>query len=241
MEALLEAQDLNKSYGQVFSGEQLTSVLKQVNFQLHPGEFVALMGPSGCGKSTLLNVCGAMDTLDSGSLRIGQQYLVGMDDSARTLFRRKTLGFVFQFFNLLESLTVSENIAVPLQLQQHEKIPTIQAKVSALLERVGLAHRREAYPNQLSGGEMQRVAIARALVHKPLLLLADEPTGNLDSEAGTVVLELLRSLNKEDGLTILMATHSQEAALYASRTLRMRDGRLLPEYSQSSAAVTEFC
>ena len=218
---LLTAENLQKTY---VTGEARVAALAGVSFSVEPGDFVALMGPSGCGKSTLLHLCGAMDRPTSGTLRLNDRDLSSMGDDELTRVRREQVGFVFQFFNLLPTLTVADNIALPCLLggvgdQEAEK------RARALAERVGIAHRLTHYPQQISGGEMQRAAIARALVHKPALLVADEPTGNLDSENGANVLALLAELNKEMHVTVLLATHAADVAAAASRVMRMKDGK----------------
>jgi putative ABC transport system ATP-binding protein len=195
---------------------------------------VALMGPSGCGKSTLLNLLAGLDDPTGGAIYIDDANLATMNETEKTRFRRQRLGFVFQFFNLLETLTVEENITLPLRLEGKTSEAHIQQELNTLLERLGISHRAKHWPSQLSGGEMQRVAIARALIHKPSLLLADEPTGNLDTETGTSILSLLKNLNEERGLTIVMATHSPEAAAQASFQLRLRDGQLVKESSSQA-------
>ena len=218
---LLSAKDLQKTY---VSGEARVSALAGVSFDVEAGDFVALMGPSGCGKSTLLHLCGAMDRLTGGSLRLNDRDLSTMGDDELTRVRREQVGFVFQFFNLLPTLTVGDNIALPCLLAgvKHDEA---ERRAKALAERVGIAHRLTHYPQQISGGEMQRAAIARALVHNPTLLVADEPTGNLDSENGANVLSLIAELNRELGVTVLLATHAADIAGAAKRVLRMKDGR----------------
>ncbi len=228
-------QQLNKSDSVILSvekvikiyngGETPVEAVRGVSLEMPAGDFVALMGPSGCGKSTLLHLCGAMDRPTSGRVLIDQVDISGLNDDRLTAFRRQRIGFVFQFFNLLPTLTVIENISLPLSLDG-KNAQTAEHSASNLAERVGLSHRLGHYPQQLSGGEMQRAAIARAVVHKPALLIADEPTGNLDSENGSLVLRLLCELNQELGITILMATHSEETAARAKRIVRMRDGRV---------------
>jgi putative ABC transport system ATP-binding protein len=183
------------------------------------------MGPSGCGKSTLLHICGAMDRPTRGSVRIGERELASLDDAALTRLRRETIGFVFQFFNLLPMLTVRENIALPRLLAGADATATLR-EATRLAERVGLGHRVDHRPAQLSGGEMQRAAIARALVHRPALLIADEPTGNLDSANGAHILDLLVELQRETGVSILLATHAEDVAALADRIVRMKDGRI---------------
>jgi putative ABC transport system ATP-binding protein len=218
---LLAATELHKSY---ISGEARVSALSGVSLTLEPGDFVALMGPSGCGKSTLLHLCGAMDRPSDGSIVFEDRDLSLLSDDELTRIRRERIGFVFQFFNLLPTLTLGDNIALPCLLTGMSGTDAEQ-RARALADRVGIAHRLTHYPQQVSGGEMQRAAIARALVHRPALLIADEPTGNLDSDNGRLVLALLGELNRETGVTILLATHAAEVAAAATRVLQMRDGR----------------
>jgi putative ABC transport system ATP-binding protein len=218
----LVARDLEKIY--TGTGEPVAA-LKGVSLVLESGEFVAVMGPSGCGKSTLLHLCGAMDRPTRGSVRIGQTDIASLDDAALTRLRRETIGFVFQFFNLLPMLTVRENIALPLLLAGVESTSALR-DATQMAERVGLTHRLDHRPSQLSGGEMQRAAIARAMVPRPALLIADEPTGNLDSANGARILELLVDLHRETRVTILLATHADDVAALADRIVRMRDGRI---------------
>ena len=206
-----------------------------VSFSAAAGDFIALMGPSGCGKSTLLHLCGAMDRPTSGAIRLDGTDLARLSDDRLTRIRRERIGFVFQFFNLLPTLTLVENIAVPLLLAGRS--PAEATRTAATLgERVGLSSRLEAYPAQVSGGEMQRAAIARAIVHEPALLIADEPTGNLDSANGARVLGLLQELNASMRLTILLATHDQDIASAAHRTMQMRDGRVVHEVRREGMA-----
>jgi len=221
----LTAHALEKTYT---SGSTHVLALCGVDLTVAPGEFVALMGPSGCGKSTLLHLCGAMDRPSAGRLTLGDQDLAALGDDALTRVRRTRIGFVFQFFNLLPTLTVAENIGLPLMLAG-VRAAEAHARAATLAGRVGLAHRMDHYPQQLSGGEMQRTAIARAVVHGPALLVADEPTGNLDSVNGAQVMALLRELNESLGVSILMATHAPDVAEAAHRVLHMRDGRLVDE------------
>jgi putative ABC transport system ATP-binding protein len=230
---LLTALDLRKTYA---GGSARVAALRGVDLTISPGEFVALMGPSGCGKSTLLHLCGAMDRPSAGRLALGDQDLAALDDDALTRVRRTRIGFVFQFFNLLPTLTVAENIGLPLMLGG-ARAAAAHARAATLAGRVGLAHRTGHYPQQLSGGEMQRTAIARAVVHGPALLVADEPTGNLDSVNGAQVMALLRELNESLGVSILMATHAPDVAEAAHRVLHMRDGRLVDEGSAPAAAA----
>jgi putative ABC transport system ATP-binding protein len=219
--SLLAADGLTKTY---VTGEATVTALAGVSFAVEAGDFVALMGPSGCGKSTLLHLCGAMDRPSSGALRLNDRDLSAMGDDELTRVRREQVGFVFQFFNLLPTLTVLDNIALPCLLAgMKDQEAAVRAR--ALAERVGIAHRLSHYPQQISGGEMQRAAIARALIHKPALLVADEPTGNLDSENGANVLALIAELNKELNVTVLLATHAADVAAAATRVLRLKDGR----------------
>lgn len=218
---VLSASNLQKTY---VTGDARVNALSGVSFEVEAGDFVALMGPSGCGKSTLLHLCGAMDRPTSGVLTLNGRDLVAMEDDDLTRVRREQVGFVFQFFNLLPTLTVRDNIALPCLLAGMNG-DEADARARTLAERVGIAHRLSHYPQQISGGEMQRAAIARALVHKPALLVADEPTGNLDSENGAKVMALIRELNRELGVTILLATHADDVAAAAGRVLRMKDGR----------------
>ena len=219
---IIVADALEKTYAE---GAAPVAALRGVSLSLEPGDFVALTGPSGCGKSTLLHLCGAMDRPSQGRLTIEGQDLAALDDDALTRLRRDRIGFVFQFFNLLPTLTIGDNIALPCLLAG---MPARQAeaKAQALATRVGIGHRLGHYPQQVSGGEAQRAAIARALVHSPALLIADEPTGNLDSANGATVLALLAELNRDLGVTMLLATHAADVAAAAHRTIRLRDGRL---------------
>jgi putative ABC transport system ATP-binding protein len=218
---VLVANQLQKTY---VTGEARVDALAGVSFEVEAGDFVALMGPSGCGKSTLLHLCGAMDRLTSGTLTLNGRDLSTMGDDELTRVRREQVGFVFQFFNLLPTLTVSDNIALPCLLAGM-KTDEAEHRARALADRVGISHRLTHYPQQISGGEMQRAAIARALVHRPALLVADEPTGNLDSENGANVLSLIGELNTELGVTVLLATHAADVAGAATRVFKMKDGK----------------
>jgi putative ABC transport system ATP-binding protein len=203
-------------------GGRRRQVLDGVELELHRGEFVCVVGRSGSGKSTLLNVVSGIDTPDAGQVLFDGEDLARLDDRARTLHRRRHMGFVFQFFNLVPTLTVAENVDMPLQLNRRDPAGAAQR----WLARVGLADRAGSFPDTLSGGEQQRVAIARALSHGPALLLADEPTGNLDVDTGERVLALLRGLCVEQGTTLLVASHSAEVAAAADRVLALAQGRL---------------
>ena len=219
---MLTAIDLHKVY---VSGESRVAALSGVSLELERGDFVALMGPSGCGKSTLLHLCGAMDRPSGGRVLFEGRDLAQLSDDELTRVRRERVGFVFQFFNLLPTLTIGENIALPCLLGGMRPADA-ESRARRLAERVGIGERYGHYPQQVSGGEMQRAAIARALVHDPALVIADEPTGNLDSENGDRVLALLGDLNRDLGVTLLLATHAADVAAAARRVQRMRDGRL---------------
>jgi putative ABC transport system ATP-binding protein len=221
---LLQIESLAKTYG-----EHQVKALSAVTINIERGEFVSLMGASGCGKSTLLNLIAGLDIASSGRIIFDGADVTTLTDEAVTALRAKKIGFVFQFFNLLSTLTVEENVALPLELGGSTSASERQKRVLEMLAEVGMESRLKFYPAQLSGGEMQRVAIARALVHKPELIVADEPTGNLDSENGIKVLELLRHLNKSLNQTIVMATHSEEAAAVGDRIIRMKDGLVLSD------------
>ena len=198
-------------------------VLRGVSVQLRAGERVALLGPSGCGKTTLLNCIGAVDKADRGTVRIGDRDITALSSDEMAQVRRTMLGTVFQFFHLLPTMTARENVELPLKLLRVAQAER-HSRVQGLLERVGLEHRADALPGEMSGGEMQRVAIARAVVHRPQLILADEPTGNLDSATGTHVLRLLEEICTEHSAALLMVTHSEDAAQSCHRVLRMKDG-----------------
>lgn len=202
-----------------------TIALNNVSFEIQTGEFVAIMGPSGCGKSTLLNILGLLDNPTSGSYTLDGIEVANLKEHERTSFRKGKLGFVFQAFNLVDELTVEENIALPLQ---YMKVAADQRRerVNAIMERMNISHRAKHLPVQLSGGQQQRVAIARAVVSNPTLILADEPTGNLDSKNGQEVMEMLSQLHKE-GTTIIMVTHSQKDAMYADRIINLFDGQVV--------------
>jgi putative ABC transport system ATP-binding protein len=221
-EPLLVCTDLHKIYR---TGDTRVAALDGVTLTLNRGDFVALMGPSGCGKSTLLHLCGAMDRATSGSVAFEGRDLSALSDDELTRLRRERIGFVFQFFNLLPTLTVSDNISLPSRLGGVNGTAA-DTRAGELAERVGIAHRLSHYPQQLSGGEMQRAAIARALAHNPALLIADEPTGNLDSENGARVMALLSEINRDLALTIVLATHAPDVAAQAQRVVRMRDGKI---------------
>ena len=230
---VLQLKGVGKTYRR---GDERVEVLVDFDFTLDAGEFVVVTGPSGAGKSTLLHTAGGLDAPDSGTVAVAGQDVWAMSSSARAAFRRRNLGFVFQFFNLVPMLTAAENVSLPLVL---DGVParSADARAEELLERVGLGDRARHRPAELSGGQMQRVAVARALVARPSLILADEPTGNLDSHSSTEVLDLLRSLSDEDGAAVVLVTHDQAAARYGTRELRLVDGRACA--SDAAAPVGE--
>lgn len=219
---IIELKEVSKIYR---TDEVETLALENVNVDIDKGEFVSIMGPSGCGKSTLLNIVGLLDTPTTGKVLIDGTTTEGMSDSELSAFRNSKLGFVFQSFHLIGSLNVLDNVEMPLLYRHGVKGSERTRMAKAVLERVGLSHRMYHRPAQLSGGQCQRVAIARAIVGNPEIILADEPTGNLDSRMGAEVMQLLHELNKEDGRTIVMVTHNDEQARMTDRIVRFFDGR----------------
>lgn len=222
MGIIIEAIDLCKTYKM---GEISIEVLRGVNFAVNQGEYVSLMGPSGSGKSTLLYLLGGLDKPTSGSIKLKGRELALMKDKEESEMRRREIGFVFQFYNLVPNLNLEENIMLPILLDG-KKLKQYKSRLDEILEIVGLSDRRRHTPRELSGGQQQRVAIARALVNDPDIILADEPTGNLDSKTGTEILELFKRINKEKGKTIVQVTHSHEAAQYGTRIINVKDGRV---------------
>ncbi len=221
---MLKIENLKKSF---FTEDVETVALNGVSFEVKQGEFVAVMGPSGCGKSTLLNILGLLDNPSSGSYSLLGQEVGDLKEKDRTIFRKGNIGFVFQSFNLIDELTVAENVELPL-IYMGVKPEERKERVAKLLDRMNVSHRSEHFPQQLSGGQQQRVAIARALISNPKLILADEPTGNLDSKNGQEVMMLLQELNKE-GTTIIMVTHSQHDASFAQRNIFLFDGKIVKD------------
>lgn len=207
------------------SDEVETTALHDIELDIAQGEFLAIMGPSGCGKSTLLNILGTIDRPTAGSYRFGNEELTKLNEAALARFRRENLGYIFQSFNLIDELTIEENIELALVYRNIPK-PERRKRVAQAMDRVGIAHRARHYPSQLSGGQQQRAAIARAIVGEPRLILADEPTGNLDTENGTQVMDILQTLNDE-GATIIMVTHSPSHADLARRRVDMLDGQIV--------------
>ena len=221
---MIKVKDLCK----VFRTEEIeTTALNNVSFEINDGEFVAIMGPSGCGKSTLLNILGLLDNPTTGSYELLGKEVANLKEKDRTKFRKGNIGFVFQSFNLIDELNVYDNVELPLRylnISASER----KEKVTTILKRMNISHRAQHFPQQLSGGQQQRVAIARAVVSNPKLILADEPTGNLDSKNGREVMELLKELNSE-GTTIVMVTHSQKDAACAQRTINLFDGKIVSD------------
>jgi len=219
---VLKAEDLRKQY--TLGGDVYVDALKGMNFAVEEGEFVAIMGPSGSGKSTLLHLLGGLDTATWGDVTLAGQAFYSLPDRKLTLARRRNIGFIFQFFNLLPTLSAEENILLPIMIDGL-KTSDYQEKVDKLIELVGLADRRDHKPDQLSGGEQQRVAIARALITDPAILLADEPTGNLDTKTGKIIMDLIRQTCDDLGQSIIVVTHDPRAAAYADRVVFLRDGK----------------
>ena len=234
---MIKITDLEKYYA---TEEVRTIALNKLSFQVQKGEFVAVMGPSGCGKSTLLNILGLLDDPDGGSFIFNGIEVAGFNERKRADLRKHNIGFVFQSFNLIDELTVFENVELPL-IYTGVKPAERKARVDEVLEKMQIMHRRKHFPQQLSGGQQQRVAVARAVVNNPKLILADEPTGNLDSSNGNEVMDLLTELN-EAGTTIIMVTHSEHDAKYSHRIIRMLDGQkvtenVLSEYKSKTLEV----
>jgi len=218
---IIDTENVTKIYR---TDEVETTALDKINLQLEEGQFVSIMGPSGCGKSTLLHVLGLIDDLSDGAYRFMGEDVSRYSERKRSVIRKRNIGFVFQSFNLIDELTVSENIELPL-IYNLSPSPERKQRVEAVLEKMDITARRNHFPRQLSGGQQQRVAVARAIINQPKLILADEPTGNLDSEHGAEVMKMLVQLNQE-GTTILMVTHSMENASYSGRVIQLYDGRI---------------
>ena len=221
---MIKLENLSKVYR---TDEIESTALNQVSFEIEKGEFVSVMGPSGCGKSTLLNILGMLDKPESGSYQFQGTEVSGLNEKGRSAVRKQNIGFIFQNFNLIDELTVFENIELPLI---YNKVSAAERKerVNKLIDKIGISHRSSHFPQQLSGGQQQRVAVARALITNPPLILADEPTGNLDSSHGNEVMELLCNLN-EAGTTIIMVTHSSHDASYSQRIINLLDGQIVSE------------
>ena len=223
MENIIEIKDICKSFG---AKDNRTHVLKDISLTVGKGEFISLMGASGSGKSTLLYLLGGLDTPDSGEIFMNGKDIVKMRDKELSKLRRDGMGFVFQFFNLVQNLTVEDNILLPLVMNGKEP-KKYRDRLASILETVGLSDKRKSYPNQLSGGQQQRCAIARAVIYEPQILLADEPTGNLDSKSGTEIMELFKRINHDNGITILMVTHSRDCAAFSDKVITLCDGRIV--------------
>ena len=217
---IIRFKDVYKYY---YTGDEKVTALSGVSLEFQKGDFVSIMGPSGGGKTTFLNCLGGLDFPDQGEIYLNDRLLNNLSDKELTELRRKEIGFVFQFFNLMPTLTVQENVELPLLISRSAR--TESKQVQSLLNYVGLLHRAKSFPAELSGGEMQRVAIARALVHRPLIVLADEPTGNLDSENGIKILELMSKACTDFKTTVVMATHNSQIADYGNRHFEIRDGK----------------
>ena len=223
MEAVVEVKNVCKNF---ILGKEEIQILKDINLTIEKGEFVSIMGPSGSGKSTLLYLIGGLDKVTSGTIKINNKEISAMNDKEESIVRRRDMGFVFQFYNLIPNLTVEENIMLPVLLD-NRKAKDYKDKLEAILYTVGLEDRRKHTPKELSGGQQQRVAIARALINEPDLILADEPIGNLDSKTGIEIMEVLRKINQENHKTIIQVTHSAESSTYGNRVIHLKDGRIV--------------
>lgn len=219
----IEVFDLNKNFK---VGKEEINVLKDLNFSVDKGEFLSIMGPSGCGKSTLLYLLGGLDKPSSGIVNVNGKDLSKLSEKQKSIIKRRELGFVFQFYNLVPNLSVEDNILLPIILDGG-KIKDYSRKLTEILDRIEMSHKRKVTPRELSGGQQQRVAIARALVFEPDIILADEPIGNLDSKTGTEIMRLFKNINKDLGKTIIQVTHSQESAAYGTSILKLRDGEIV--------------
>jgi putative ABC transport system ATP-binding protein len=223
MNAMIEVNNVSKSFQ---LADATVEVLKNVNLEVEKGEFISIMGPSGSGKSTLLYLMGGLDKVSQGTIRLNGVEMQNLNDDAESRMRRNDIGFVFQAYNLIDNLTLEENIMLPALLERKNKKEVLQ-KAEGLMDTVGILKRRHHTPKELSGGEQQRTAIARALINDPAILFAVEPIGNLDSKSGKEVLDLLRKINQDKGITILMVTHSEESTQYGKRIIRLKDGEIV--------------
>jgi putative ABC transport system ATP-binding protein len=223
MNKMIQVENVYKSFQ---LADQAVEVLKNINLEVDRGDFISIMGPSGSGKSTLLYLMGGLDKVSKGTICVNGVEMQKLNDEAESRMRRIDIGFVFQAYNLIDNLTLEENILLPALLEGKKKKVAVQ-KAEDLMDRVGILKRRNHTPKELSGGEQQRTAIARALINEPVVLFADEPIGNLDSKSGKEVLELLRDINQEKGITILMVTHSEESTQYGKRIVRLKDGEIV--------------
>jgi putative ABC transport system ATP-binding protein len=231
---MVRLDNVMKTYGK---GEAAVQALRGVSLEIPDGEFLSVMGASGSGKSTMLHLIGGLDVPDGGEIHVGGQAISKLSDDDLTIFRRRKIGFIFQFFNLLPTLSAEENVALPLLLDG-KPMRDVRPRVESMLERVGLAARKKHRPDELSGGEMQRVAIARALVIEPMLVLADEPTGNLDSKTGEEILHLVRETAEQVRQTVVMVTHDARAAAYGDRIITLKDGLVVDDLGGQAMAET---
>ncbi len=225
MENVITVKNIHKSFG---TGENAVEVLKDINFGIKKGEFVSIMGASGCGKSTLLYLIGGLDTPSSGNILIGDKDINTLKDKEKSKIRRCNIGFVFQFYNLVQNLTIEENIMLPL-IMEGKKAKDYKNELDEILITVGLESKRKSVPSKLSGGQQQRAAIARAIISSPDIILADEPIGNLDSNSGTEIMNLFKKINTEKNITVLQVTHSPDASLYGNRIITLKDGVILED------------
>ncbi len=223
METVIQIKDLKKDYN---SAQKKVEVLKGINLTVKEGEFISIMGPSGSGKSTLLYLMGGLETPTEGTIHINNENLSRMNDNKQSVLRSNIIGYVFQFYNLVEHLNVEDNILLPVLINGGKKKDFLERLIE-LLTTVGLLDKRKSYPRELSGGEQQRVSIARSLINSPLIILADEPIGNLDSKSGKGIMELFKDINKTLGTTIIQVTHSHESAQYGNRIVNVKDGILV--------------
>ncbi len=222
-ESILQVRDVCKEFE---SGKQAIQVLRNINLDIKKGEFVSIMGQSGCGKSTLLYIMGGLDSPTKGVVTLGGKRIAQMSDKEKGIMRRRQMGFIFQFYNLVQNLTVEDNVLLPV-IMDGLRVSDYNGKLEEVLRFVGLSERKKFTPRELSGGQQQRVAIARALIMEPEIILADEPIGNLDSNSGTQVMNLFKEINEKKGTTIIQVTHSEEAAEYGNRIIRMKDGSVV--------------
>lgn len=223
MNKMIEVKNVSKSFQLADSSVE---VLKNVNLEIEQGDFISIMGPSGSGKSTLLYLMGGLDKVSQGSVLLNGVEMQKLNDDEESRMRRNDIGFVFQAYNLIDNLTLEENIMLPALLEGKKKKDVVK-KAEELMDTVGILHRRDHTPKELSGGEQQRTAIARALINNPAILFADEPIGNLDSKSGKEILKLLQKINMENGITVLMVTHSEESTKYGKRIIRLKDGEIV--------------
>jgi putative ABC transport system ATP-binding protein len=236
MHSQIQMRAIQKRFG---TGASAVHAVDRLDLDIPRGEFLTLTGPSGSGKSTVLNLLAGLDTPTAGEISIDGQRLSAMSDDELTIFRRRKLGIIFQFFNLLPTLTAAENVALPLRADRRPRAE-IAERVAAALDLVGMGHRARHRPGELSGGEMQRIAIARALVIDPLVLLADEPTGNLDSKMGQDILELVKGMSERTGVTVVLVTHDLRAAAYGDRMITLRDGRIIDEVTAPTHPMAQL-